>query len=60
MRNDLPDIFYLYGELKEQPQAGIRPHKSGRQTNYFTIGDFLEIIKPLFGREREKKELAKE
>ena len=24
-----------------------------------TIGDFLEIIKPLFGREREKKELAK-
>ena len=26
---------------------------------YLTIGDFLEIIKPLFGREREKKELAK-
>ena len=24
-----------------------------------TIGEFLEIIKPLFGREREKKELAK-
>jgi 16S rRNA (cytosine1402-N4)-methyltransferase len=24
-----------------------------------TIGDFLDIIKPLFGREREKKELAK-
>ena len=24
-----------------------------------TIGDFLEIVKPLFGREREKKELAK-
>ena len=24
-----------------------------------TIGDFLEVIKPLFGREREKKELAK-
>ena len=24
-----------------------------------TIGEFLEIVKPLFGREREKKELAK-
>lgn len=24
-----------------------------------TIGEFLEIIKPLFGREREKKEFAK-
>ena len=24
-----------------------------------TIGDFLEVIKSLFGREREKKELAK-
>ena len=24
-----------------------------------TIGDFLDIVKPLFGREREKKELAK-
>ena len=24
-----------------------------------TIGEFLEVIKPLFGREREKKELAK-
>ena len=24
-----------------------------------TIGDFLDIVQPLFGREREKKELAK-
>lgn len=24
-----------------------------------TIGDFLEIVKPLYGKEREKKELAK-
>lgn len=24
-----------------------------------TIGEFLDIVKPLFGREREKKELAK-
>ena len=24
-----------------------------------TIGDFLEVVKPLYGKEREKKELAK-
>mgnify|MGYP003375671403 CR=1 FL=1 len=43
----LANLFYLYGELKNSGQP-IR-----------TIGEFLEIIKPLFGREREKKELAK-
>ena len=31
--------------------------RNGQQIR--TIGEFLEIIKPLFGREREKKELAK-
>ena len=46
----LADIFYLYGELKNSRKLA---QKIG------TIGEFLEIIKPLFGREREKKELAK-
>ena len=37
--------------------AVIVKARSGQ--NIRTIGEFLEIIKPLFGREREKKELAK-
>ena len=37
--------------------ADIVKARSGQ--NIRTIGEFLEIIKPLFGREREKKELAK-
>ena len=34
-------------------------HVDGSVSTIATIGDFLEVIKPLFGREREKKELAK-
>ena len=33
--------------------------KARTQKSIQTIGDFLEVVKPLFGREREKKELAK-
>ena len=55
----LADIFYLYGELKNSRKLAsvIVKARNGQQIR--TIGEFLEIIKPLFGREREKKELAK-
>lgn len=55
----LADIFYLYGELKNSRKLAsvIVKARAGKQIK--TIGEFLEIIKPLFGREREKKELAK-
>lgn len=55
----LADIFYLYGELKNSRKLAsvIVKARSGQKIE--TIGEFLEIVKPLFGREREKKELAK-
>lgn len=55
----LANIFYLYGELKNSRKlaATITKARNGQQIQ--TIGEFLEVIKPLFGREREKKELAK-
>jgi 16S rRNA (cytosine1402-N4)-methyltransferase len=55
----LADIFYLYGELKNSRKlaSAIVKARAGKQIE--TIGDFLEIVKPMFGREREKKELAK-
>ncbi|MBP6064592.1 16S rRNA (cytosine(1402)-N(4))-methyltransferase RsmH [Bacteroides sp.] len=55
----LADLFYLYGELKNSRKLAsvIVKARSGKQIKM--IGEFLELIKPLFGREREKKELAK-
>lgn len=55
----LATVFYLYGELKNSRKLAATIVKARALKPIATIGDFLEIIKPLFGREREKKELAK-
>ena len=55
----LANVFYLYGELKNSRKLASVLVKARAQKQFVTIGDFLEVIKPLFGREREKKELAK-
>lgn len=55
----LADLFYLYGELKNSRKLASVIVKARAAGPIKTIGEFLEIIKPLFGREREKKELAK-
>ena len=55
----LADIFYLYGELKNSRKIASVLAKARAIQTINTIGEFLEVIKPLFGREREKKELAK-
>lgn len=55
----LAAIFYLYGELKNSRKLASVIVKARTNGQVKTIGEFLEIVKPLFGREREKKELAK-
>lgn len=55
----LANLFYLYGELKNSRKLAATLIKARNQQPIHTIGEFLKIIKPLFGREREKKELAK-
>ena len=55
----LADIFYLDGELKNSRKLASSIIKARATKPIVTIGDFLEIVKPMFGREREKKELAK-
>ena len=55
----LADVFYLYGELKNSRKLAATIAKARQQKQITTIGEFLDIIKPLFGREREKKEMAK-
>lgn len=55
----LADMFYLYGELKNSRKLASVIVKARVGQKIGTINEFLDIIKPLFGREREKKELAK-
>ncbi|MBR5542065.1 MAG: 16S rRNA (cytosine(1402)-N(4))-methyltransferase RsmH [Bacteroides sp.] len=55
----LANIFYLYGELKNSRKLASAIIKARNEKLIVTIGDFLNIVKPMFGREREKKELAK-
>lgn len=55
----LANLFYLYGELKNSRKIASVLIKARSQKKIETIEEFLDVIKPLFGKDREKKELAK-
>jgi 16S rRNA (cytosine1402-N4)-methyltransferase len=55
----LADIFYLYGELKNSRKLASAIQKARFHRGIHTIPEFLEVIAPFFGREREKKDLAR-
>ena len=55
----LANVFYLYGELKNSRKLATTIYKAREVQKLDTINAFLEVIKPLFNKEREKKELAK-
>lgn len=55
----LANVFYLYGELKNSRKLANTICKAREVQKLDTINVFLEVIKPLFNKEREKKELAK-
>ncbi len=55
----LADIFYLYGELKNSRRLASALVKARSVSPIQTTEEFLAAVRPLFGREREKKELAK-
>lgn len=55
----LADIFYLYGELHNSRKIA-RTIVQARETKPFDrIFPFIEVLKPYFGREREKKDMAR-
>jgi 16S rRNA (cytosine1402-N4)-methyltransferase len=54
----LADIFYLYGELKNARAIARAVVKHRAEQPVQTVNDFLEILKPFFGREKEKKYMA--
>lgn len=55
----LATIFYLYGELKNSRKLASAIVKARAEKRIEQISDFLAVVKPLYGKEREKKELAK-
>ncbi len=55
----LADIFFLYGEMKNARRIAAALVKARAQRKITKISDFTEIIRPLLGREREKKDMAK-
>lgn len=55
----LADLFYLFGELKNARKLAACVAKARALCPIETTEEFLEVVKPLFGRDREKKELAK-
>ena len=55
----LADLFYLFGELKNARKLAACVAKARALRPIETTEEFLEVVKPLFGRDREKKELAK-
>ena len=55
----LADIFYLYGELHNSRKIArtIVNARSGQA--FDRIFPFIEVLKPFFGREKEKKDMAR-
>lgn len=62
--NDYPEeklasIFYLYGELQNGRQLAAAICRYRQNVRIATTGRLLESVRPVIGREREKKEMAK-
>ena len=55
----LADIFYLYGELKNARKVASVIVKARQEISIQTTGQLLELTDKLFPREREKKEVTK-
>ena len=55
----LADLFYLYGELKNSRRIAATLVAARKQAFIATTSDFIRAVEPLFSREREKKDMAK-
>ncbi len=57
--DQLADIFYLYGELKQARRIASSLVKARQEKPIETTGDLLKVTESLFQKEREKKDMAK-
>ena len=55
----LADIFYLYGEMKNSRKLASMLVKARQQNEIKTTGQLAELLRPMLGRDREKKDMAK-
>ena len=55
---ELADLFYQYGELRNSKAIAKAIVKSREQKKIQTNQEFMELLKPFFSREKEKKQLA--
>ena len=55
----LADIFYLYGELKNARKLASVLVKARQESSIETTGQLLQLTEKIFAREREKKEVTK-
>ncbi|MDH6312890.1 16S rRNA (cytosine1402-N4)-methyltransferase [Parabacteroides sp. PFB2-10] len=54
----LADLFYYYGELKQSRKLAAVLVRSRQQQPIQTIAQFIDLVKPLGGKNKEKKYLA--
>lgn len=55
----LADVFFFYGELKNARKLAATIVKKRESEPINTTGDLLRLIEPLFGQDRQKKEITK-
>ena len=55
----LSDVFYLYGELKNARKIATLLVKNRQERSIMTTGQLMELTEKLFARERERKEMTK-
>lgn len=55
----LADVFYLYGELHNSRKIARTIVNARAKEPFNRIFPFIEVLKPFFGREKEKKDMAR-
>lgn len=55
----LADVFYRYGELKNARKIAAALVKARSVEPVESVADFLEVLRPFFFREKEKKDMAR-
>lgn len=55
----LADVLYLYGELKNSHRIASAIVKARQQQPITTTTELVEVLRPLMGYDREKKDLAR-
>lgn len=56
---DLAGLFFLYGELRNARRIAKTIVTARREKAFERISDFVEVLKPFFGKEKQKQGMAR-